>query len=157
MKLNGAIAVKGVFEIVHRNAEGAILDKFTVDNTVTNAGLGQISGLYNGGVTDTFGWLALDASSTAAAAADTGLASEITSPSLGRAAASASQVTTTETNDTGQLLHTFSSTATQAVNGVGVFNTSTASGGDMISRITFSSKNLVSGDTLAVTHKLIFS
>jgi chloramphenicol 3-O-phosphotransferase len=154
MKLATQMVLKGVFTIEHRDASGNLKEKFDIDNTVTTTGKAAIASLIQGAQSARFLKIALDASSTAAAAANTTLASEITSPSLKRAASTNTIVTTTVTDDTSQLLHTFNSTATQTVYGVGVFNTAT-SGGTLVSRTTFAAKNLVSGDTLQVTHKLI--
>ncbi len=146
--------LKGVFDIVHKDAQGNLKEAFTVDNTITTVGKQRLVLKIQDSARAAFTRMALDASSTAAAAGNTTLASEITSPSLKRAAATASQATTNVASDTSQLVHTFTSTATQAVYGVGIFDTPT-SGGNMISRATFSVKNLVSGDTLQVTHKII--
>ena len=146
--------LKGVFDIVHKDAQGNLKESFSIDNTITNTGKAKLVLYLQGSGTAPYKRLALDASSTAAAAANTTLASEITSPSLKRANATTTQATTNVSNDTSQLVHTFTSTATQAVYGVGVFDTPT-SGGNMISRATFAVKNLVSGDTLQVTHKII--
>lgn len=147
--------LKGKFFFVHRDKEGNIKDEFAVDNTITNTGKAAISNLIQGNRTAYFTRIAIGSSSTAAAAANTALAAEITSPSLARVASTASRVTTTVTNDTAQLVHTFTSTATQAVQEVGVFDS--ASGGTMISRTTFTAKNLTSGDTLQITHKIVTS
>lgn len=148
------LVLRGIFTIEHRDRDGNLKERFDVDNTVTNTGKAQIAALIQGnGGTVKFTRIALDAVATAATAADTTLASEITSPSLKRVLSTATQALTNVANDTSQLVHTFSSTATQAVNGVGVFDS--ASGGTMVSRTTFATKNLVSGDSLQVTHKLI--
>jgi hypothetical protein len=148
--------MKGRFYFVHKDKDGNIKDAFTVDNTITNAGKAAVANLIQGGRTATFKRIELGSSATAALAANTTLAAAITSPSLKRVLSTASIVTTTVTDDTSQLVHTFTSTATQAVKEVGVFDTPT-SGGTMISRTTFTAKNLTSGDTLQVTHKIITS
>ena len=145
--------LKGIFTIRHYR-DSKLLSEETVDNTITNVGLGVAAGLLNGVSTSTFDAIGLDSSSTAAAVGDTTLVSEITSDSLARISATTSRVTTTETNDTDQLVHTFASTATQAVNGVGVFDTSVVANSKMISRATFATKNLTNGDTLEITHKI---
>lgn len=153
MKLQ-PIVLKGIFEIEHRDAQGNLKGKYTIDNTITNTGKAKVAGKIQDVARAPFKYMALDASSTAATATDTTLASEITSPSLKRVTATNTQATTNVTDDTSQLVHTFSSTATQTVYGVGIFDTPT-SGGNMISRATFAAKNLTSGDTLQVTHKII--
>ncbi len=148
------VTLKGHYEITHRDKDGKVKEVFAIDNTITTTGKVAIANLLRGAATSSYKYLSLDASSTAAAAANTTLASEITSPSLKRVVATTSQATTNVSNDTSQCVHTFSSTATQSVYGVGLFDTPT-SGGTMASRATFSVKNLVSGDTLQVTHKLV--
>tara|TARA_Y100000310_G_scaffold257313_1_gene265348 strand:+ start:331 stop:804 length:474 start_codon:yes stop_codon:yes gene_type:complete len=154
MKLQGALVLKGEFTIRHFR-DGKLLSEEVLDNTVTNVGKADIAGLINGNRTDLFKWLALGDTSTAAAATNTASAlSEITSGGLGRAAATPTQVTTTLSSDTAQAVKTFSATATKTVRGVGLFDTSTASGGTMASRVTFSDKNMESGDTLQITHKM---
>lgn len=156
MKLGQQVVMKGIFTIEHRNSKGELLDRFDVDNTVTTAGKVKVAAFVQGaGGTVSFKRIALDASSTAATAANTTLASEITSPSLKRVLSTATITTVNVTNDTSMLVHTFSSTATQSVYGVGVFDS--ASAGNMISRTTFAVKNLASGDTLQVTHKLVIA
>lgn len=148
------VTLKGWYEIEHRDSCGNLKEKFSVDNTITTVGKQKVVLYIQGSGTAPFKRIALDSSSTAAAAANTTLAVEITSPSLKRANATVSQATTNVASDTSQLVHTFSSTATQAVYGVGVFDTPT-SGGNLISRATFAVKNLTSGDTLQVTHKIV--
>lgn len=155
MKLQ-ALTLKGIYTFKHYR-EGRLIDEFVVNNTITNAGKAAVAGLINGVGSTTYTFMAIGSSATVAGATDTALAAEITSPSLDRIAATASRATTTVTNDTDQLVHTFSSTATQTVQEVGIFDTATSSAGTMISRATFAAKNLTSGDTLQVTHKIVVS
>lgn len=152
MKLNGAMKLKGIFTIKHFDRDGQLLSEDTISNTVTSTGKAEIAGLINEATSGGFKWLALDSSSTATTAGFTALASEVTSDSLARAAATCTRVTTTVANDTAQAVHTWSCTATQTVQSAGLFDSS--SSGVMASRATFAAKNLVSGDTLQITHKL---
>lgn len=82
-----------------------------------------------------------------AAAADTALSAAI----LTRVAGTASQVTTTGTNDTYQLAATFTATAAVAVDEAGIFDASTA--GQMFMSMTFAQINLAISDTLTLTAK----
>ena len=153
MKLNGAIILKGKFGVRHiRN--GKVLSEEWIDNTITNTGKPIVAGLINEVVSGGFKWLAVGSSSTTAAATDTALATEITTNGLGRSSATCSRVTTTVTNDTAQLVHTWTATGTQAVQEAGIFDTSTASGGNMLARQTFAAKNLEANDTLQLTYKV---
>jgi len=153
MKLKGAVTLKGRFRIRHFR-DGELLSEEWIDNTVTNAGKAAVAGLMGEVTSGGFKWIALDASSTAATAADTDLASEITANGLGRAAATVTRVTTDVTNDTLQLVHTWTATGTQTVRGAGIFDTSTAEAGTMLARQTFTAKNLEANDTLEVTYKI---
>lgn len=150
MKIN-SVTLKGTYDFIHRDKTGRIIDQFSVDNTITSAAKAALALLIQGNATTKYTRIAIGSSATAAVVGNTTLAAEITSPSLARALSTATRVTTTVTNDTSNLVHTYSSTATQTVQEAGVFDS--ASGGTLLSRVTFTAKNLSSGDTLQVTHK----
>jgi len=151
MRIKGALQIEGYFTVRHMRGD-KILSEETIHNTTTNAGFKEIAGLINEQSSGGFKWLGLDNSGTAAAAADTALASEITTAGLSRVSATCSKVTTTVAGDTAQLLKTFTATATKAVRGVGIFDT--ASAGIMAARTTFTAKNMETNDTLQVTYKI---
>ena len=153
MKKLTALKLNGWFEITHRR-DDRIISKVKIHNTATATGKAVVAGLINEASSGGFKWLALDSSSTAATSSDTGLASEITGNGLTRVAATCSRTTTDDTNDTAQLEHTWTATGTQTVQGVGVFDTSTASGGTMLARTTFSAKNMVANDTINIVYKI---
>jgi len=151
--------VKGYVVLrVYRN--GRLTDTIEVPNVITNVGLKQLSGLINGLVTTPFKYIAIgDGSSTSAgsctdaAATDTALGHE-----LKRKEATASQVTTSVTDDTAQLVATFSSadglTGSASLCEAGVFDAST--GGNMLARRTFPVINLNwdNGDSIQITWKI---
>lgn len=151
MKLQGNIILKGKFCIRHIR-DGEILGEEEINNTVTATGKAEVAGLINEVTSIGFKWLAIGSSSTAATSANTVLAAEITSPSLKRVASTCTRVTTDDTNDTAQLVHTWTSTATQTVQEAGIFDSS--SGGVMLARQTFTARNLAANDTLQVTYKV---
>jgi len=153
LRIKGALQIEGQFTILHKRGD-KILSEETVHNTTTNVGFAEVAGLINEQSSIGFKWLALDNSGTAATAADTALATEITDSGLGKASATASKVTTTVAGDTAQLLKTFTATATKTVRGVGIFDTAGASAGVMLARTTFSDKNMEANDTLQVTYKI---
>jgi len=153
MKIKGALQIEGFWTIRHMRGD-KILSEETIHNTTTNVGFKEVAGLINEQSSIGFKWLALDNSGTAAAAANTTLASEITDAGLGKAAATCSKVTTTVAGDTAQLLKTFTATATKTVRGAGVFDTAGASTGVLLARSTFSAKNMEANDTLQVTYKI---
>ena len=149
----------GYYEIEHRAADGSLKAFERIFNTITSAGKAGAALVIKGSHSpaNVYKFLGLGSSSTAAVVGNTALATEITSPSLKRIASTMTRVTTNVTDDSSRAVHTFSSTATQAVNEVGLFNSATVSGSTLLSRKTITTKNLVSGDTLQVTHTLIFA
>lgn len=125
-------------------------------NLVTSAGKAGVASRINGaGAEAAFTYIAMGTGTTAAAAGDTALQTELATSGLSRANATASRVTTTVTNDTAQLVNTFSVTGTQAVTESGVLNA--ASTGTLLARQVFSAINVVNGDSLQVTWKFAVS
>lgn len=128
-------------------------NKMTMANLVTNAGFAGIASRINAaGAEAAFTYLAIGIGTTAAAAGDTTLESEITTGGGERAASTASRVTTTQTNDTAQLVNTFAFTSTFAVTEAGSLNA--ASTGVLANRQVFTAVNVLNGDSLQITMKL---
>ena len=117
-----------------------------------NAGLRSAAGLLTGDVTNYFDYLAIGTGTTAPAATQTTLTTEITNNGGERAASTNSQVTTSVANDTAQFVHAWTFTGTFAVTESGIFDTSSA--GNMLARQTFSAINVISGDSLQITWKV---
>lgn len=127
-----------------------------INNSTMNAALAVFSGLAgNTGSQTAFGWLAVGTSSTAVAASQTTLQAEITTNGLARAAATVSRTTTTQTNDTLQLVKTWTASGSHTVEEVGYFNASSA--GVMGGRALTSTKSIVSGETLTATYQIKFA
>ena len=145
LKLQGLITIELNGEVVKE-----------IKNTITNASLAEISGLVgNTGSKTAFTYLAVGTGTTAAAAGDTTLETEITDSGLERAAATVSQQTTTQTNDTLQLLKSWTATGAKAVTEVGALNAS--SSGTLLGHQVFSAINVVSADVLQITYKFVFA
>lgn len=122
-------------------------------NLMTNAGFAGVASRINGaGSEAAFTWIAVGTGTTAANVADTALQTELAVSGLSRANSTASRVTTTQTNDTAQLVNTFTVTGTAAVTESGVLNA--ASTGVLACRQVFSAINVVSGDSLQMTWKI---
>ena len=145
--------IAGHFEVEHRRG-GALLDRREVRNLVVSAGKALAAGLLIASGTAP-SHLAIGTGSTAAAAGDTALQTEITTNGGQRAAATRTQVTTTVTNDTAQYAVTWTFTGSFAVTECGVLNNSV--GGTLLARQVFSAINVVSGDTLSITYKVAVS
>lgn len=129
-------------------------DKVIIPNLVVSAGKAGIASRINGsGAEAAATYLAIGIGATAPAAGDTALQSEITTGGGARAAATVSRVTTTVANDTAQAQYTWTFSASFAITEVGLLNA--ASAGTLFTRDTFSAVNVVSGDTLQVTHKTV--
>jgi len=125
----------------------------TVSNLVTNAGFAGAASRINGADSEAaFTYIAVGTGTTAAAVGDTTLETETATSGLSRAAATASRVTTTQTNDTAQLTKTFTVTGSVAVTESGVLNA--ASVGVLFCRQVFSAINVVNGDSLIITWKI---
>ena len=148
------LKVKGTYTIEVRDSIGNLKEKKVVDNLVVNAGLAQLALLAGDASATPFTYLAVGTSATAVAASQTALQSEITDTGLARAAATVSRVTTTVTNDTLQLVYTWTASGSKTVEEVGVFNAS--SSGTMLSRALTGTTSLVSGDQIQATYKVSF-
>ena len=132
---------------------GNYADQMVVSNLVMNVGMAGVASRINGaGAEVAFTYIAIGIGTTAVAAGDTQLDSEITTGGGARAVATASRVTTDVTNDTAQLVLTYNFTDTFAVTESGVLNA--ASAGTLLARQVFSAVNVVNGDSLQITWKL---
>lgn len=84
-----------------------------------------------------------------AAVGDTALSTEVET----RATGTASNVTTTVTNDTYQAVGTVTATTGRAVDESGLFDVVTTSSGNMMISATFPVQNLLNGDSIQFTYK----
>jgi len=145
------MSLRDVCEVVMRRIDGRVESYGRYEDIITNAGLAEVAKLIGadlGGVK--FGYIAIGSGTTAPAATDTALEFE-----THRASATVTHTTTTVTGDTAQFEYTFSFTASYAISESGVFNDPTA--GVMLCRQTFPVINVVSGDALTVTWKIVVS
>lgn len=123
-------------------------------NLVTNVGHTAANARISGqGSYAAFTTIAIGSGTTAAAAGDTTLGTEITTGGGARGAATASQTTTTTSNDTMQLVKTFTFTASFAVTEEGILDNA-SSGGNLFARQVFAALNVASGDSLQITHRI---
>lgn len=149
------IKIKGRIDFEIRGVDGIIRDKWTVYNTITNAGIAQIALLAGSAAAVPFTYLAVGTGNTAPGASQTTLVTELTDSGLERASATVSRTTTTQTNDTLTMTKEWTSSGTKTVEEVGIFND--ASVGTMLSRALTGSKSLVSGEKLTATYKVKFA
>lgn len=146
----------GTFTLTAFDKNGNIKDVRVVRNLITSAGkTGLASRIGGAGAEAAFTYLAVGTGTTAAAVGDTTLETEISDSGLSRVNATASRVTTSVTNDTAQLVTTFSVSGTKAVTEAGILNAS--SSGVLLCRQVFTAVNVVSGDSLQLTYKIACS
>lgn len=133
---------------------GHYADSLKIVNTITNTGKAEsINLLGNVSTPAAFTYLAVGTGTTAAAATDTALQTEIVDSGLARAAATVTRVTTTVTNDTLQLVKQWTATGAKVVTEAGAFNA--ASTGIILGRQVFSAVSLANTDTFQLTYKFV--
>jgi len=125
--------------------------------TTTNAALAEFSGLVgNTGSKTAFTYVAVGTGTGAESASDTTLGTEITDSGLERTTGTLTQETTTQTDDTLQIVKAFTVSGTKTISEVAMFNA--ASTGTMAFREKLSTtKSVVSGDTYTLTAQIVFS
>lgn len=151
------VSIKGRIRLECKDNQGNLKwDTGWIDNGTPNVAFAVLSGLAgNTGSQNAFTYLAVGSGSTAFAASQTTLVTEITDTGLERAAATVSRVTTTQTNDTLQLTKTWTATGTKTVEEIGVFNASSA--GVMGGRALTGTKSLSNTDILVGTYQIKFA
>lgn len=137
-------------------------NKLHFSNLVVNTAFPEVAGLINGATAPaSFEFIGIGTGTTAAAATDTALETEINNDgnstfSNRGGAGTATRTTTTVTNDTAQVVKTFTIGAfTPAVTESGLLNSNTA--GTLFARQVFSAVNLTNGDNLQVTWQIAVS
>jgi hypothetical protein len=148
------LGLVGEVEILVLDRFGRVKRRLVLKNLITNVGYAQVAGLINGVVTTPFKYVAVgDGSSTspgsctAPSATDTALGHEVS-----RVSATTGRTTTSVTNDTATWSATFNFTASYSLCEAGIFDAS--SGGNMLSRVTYSVVNVASGDSLVISWKV---
>lgn len=120
--------------------------------SILNAGKAEMAGLLvNTGSCTAFTYLAYGTDSTAVAATDTTMTGESQ-----RAAGTATRTTTTVTNDTAQLVYTFSVATTETIRKVGIVNAS-SSGDFLAMKVLSTPRAVIAGDTYILTATVAFS
>ena len=140
-------------KIILKDSKGRVKDKRILHNTITNAGHAAANGrISNQGSYSPFVNLAIGIGSQGTPTTATALASEITTNGGARGAATPTQTTVTVTNDTTQLVKVWNFTGSFAVTEEGILDNA-SSGGTMLAYQSFAAVNVISGDTIQITHK----
>ena len=154
-KLMQGAQLKGFVKIEHFDKKGILIEVVETPNALTNTGFAEVAGLINSDQSAShtaWDYIAVGTGTTAATATDTQLETEETENSLGRSAGTGTRVTTTVSNDTSQIVKSFSVSGSVAVTESGVLNAGAA--GVLLCRQTFSAINVADGDTLQITWKV---
>lgn len=139
---------------------GKYYNEMPLSNLVVNGAFAKFAGAQNGTGIDVK-YIGMGTGTTAAAATDTTLETEINqdgNPSFTTRGAAGTQslVTTNVTDDTAQVVRTFTIGAyTPAVTELGLFDAATS--GTLYARQVFSAVNLVEDDSFQVTWKSVYS
>lgn len=126
-----------------------------IKNGTPNVAFAVVAARFIGTASAAAGYIAVGTDTTAFAASQTVLGAEITDSGLARAAATTSLITTTQTNDTAQLLKAFTATGSKTIQEIGIFNDPTV--GTMLGRTITGARAVVSGDGYIATYKVKFS
>lgn len=149
--LNENLWLEGQLDIVLLDKDGQVKQSQTVENLVVNAGLAYIiSRMVNTSKT-VMGFMAVGSGTTAAAAGDTALVSQ-----LGSRKALDSTTITGSNSEKVQYICTFAAgEGTGAITEAGIFNAS--SSGDMLCRTVFAVVNKAADDTMVITWTVTLS
>jgi hypothetical protein len=121
---------------------GQIIDSEEICNTIVNNGLERVSKLLNGVSATYFRAIGIGTGITGAAIGDTALETELT-----RAAA----VLTYEASYKAKFVYTFTFGSDYSITEAGLFDSATFTGSTMLSRSTFTAKNVSTTVSLIVT------
>jgi len=141
-----SISCLGNVKIKVLDQDGKVKEERDLKNLVVSTGLNYICSRMKDATATAMSHMAIGTGTTAAAAGDTALGSQLDIQSL---------TSTTVSTNTIQYVASFGTGLTGAVTESGIFNA--ASSGTMLCRVVFSAVNLSSTDTLQVTWTLTLS
>lgn len=140
----------GKVSILLRDKDGNIKDERHIENLVVDDGLAYIASRMTGTAETAMSHMAIGTGTTAAAAADATLETELDRNAL----TSTTIVTTTATNDSVEYVGDWAaSDGTGAITEAGIFNA--AASGTLLCRTVFSVINKGASDTLSITWKVV--
>ena len=145
--IKNQIKATGRLSVVLKDETGAIKEQREVDNLVVSAGLGYIASRMKDTTDTAMGYMAIGTGSTAAAAGDTTLGTELDRNAL--------TSTTVTSNEIAYVASWAAGDGTGAITEAGIFNA--ASAGTMLARTVFSTVNKAASDTLSITWTITLS
>jgi len=144
---NSNISVKGNLKVVVTDSNGVVKDKREINNLVVSSGLAFIASRMKDTTDDAMSYMAIGTGTTAAAAGDTTLGTELDRNAL--------TSTTVSSNVTTYVASWAAGDGTGAITEAGIFNA--ASSGTMLARTVFDVVNKGANDSLTVTWSINIS
>jgi len=144
---NSNISVKGNLKVVVTDSNGVVKDKREINNLVVSSGLAFIASRMKDTTDDAMSYMAIGTGTTAAAAGDTTLGTELDRNAL--------TSTTVSSNVTTYVASWAAGDGTGAITEAGIFNA--ASSGTMLARAVFDVVNKGANDSLTVTWSINIS
>lgn len=141
------LKAKGTLDIVVRGPDGNIKDEKKVENLIVDTGLDFIASRMSGTSESVMSHMAVGTGSTAAAAADTALGTELNRQSL--------TSTTVTDNAIAYVASYAAGTATGSLTEAGIFNASSA--GTMLCRTVFGTVTKAADDSMTITWTITVS
>lgn len=145
--INSEIKATGRLYVVLKDSSGQVKDSRDINNLVVTSGLGYIASRMKDATATAMSYMAIGTGTTAAAAGDTTLGTELDRNAL------------TSTTVTGNQIEYVTSWAagdgTGAITEAGIFNDVTA--GTMLARTVFDVVNKAANDTLSITWTITLS
>lgn len=141
------IKAKGTLSVVLKDQNGNLKDKREINNLVVDSGLDYIASRMKDVTEDAMSYMAIGTGTTAAAAGDTALGTELDRNAL--------TSTTVTSNSIAYVASWGAGDGTGAVTEAGIFNA--ASAGTMLARTVFDVVNKAANDTLSITWTITLS
>ena len=145
--INDNLKLKGRVAMVLRDAKGNVKEEQEIRNLVVDAGLDYIASRMKDATATAMSHIAVGSGSTAAAAGDTTLGSELARNALTSTTVTGNEVAYVVTFGAGE--------GTGAITEAGILNADT--GGDMLCRTVFSVVNKAADDSLQITWTVTLS
>jgi len=145
--INSNIKIVGDLRVVLKDSEGRVKEDREINNLVVSTGLAFIASRMKDTTDDAMSYMAVGTGSTAAAAGDTGLGTEIDRNAL--------TSTTVSSNTITYVADWAAGDGTGAITEAGLFNA--ASSGTMLARTVFDVINKSANDSLSITWQVTLS
>lgn len=145
--INSEIKATGRLSVVLKDSDGNLKDSREINNLVVTSGLGYIASRMKDATATAMSHMAIGTGTTAAAAGDTTLGTELDRNGL--------TSTTVTGNEIAYVASWAAGDGTGAVTEAGIFND--ASAGTMLARTVFDVVNKAANDTLSITWTITLS